>query len=497
MLYFRYALDHGVLDTPTAKHLGYYALVPNVATALAAQLPLALAPYATLVFAFAVQMLPAAVIIHDRALFRTEREKMLALAVLLLPLAMRREWLSTIHAQFWLALTMCLMLVVPPRTRAVSMFYAAVTIVAAFTGALSGALAPVFLLLAFVRRERRRFVSGIVLGMGALFEAQSVVAARAIAWDPFELVAVAFGKLFVVPFAGTLAEPLTVTLFERAHDPLTVLLVGLAVVVIVIVATRRLTVDGRILALSATFLGVASLVAALGPHAELARPMHGIRYVFVPHVVFGLLLVHGVTHARVFRSAPMLALGTMLVAGAVGTVSAGRFHDAGMAYRSDANAYTRDPGMTLRVHDQSCRLAPRAAAQREGFSVREFASPTASHVRIEVIPARLDAYADLRFFVLATSPAGDRLASFDGETFAISAVGIIGNEPLDLPGGCMFSDPAVRFRTIARSHGAPVTLDLAIDALRRRPVEGAVFVGYGRDEADAVAKGTFVQLHGY
>lgn len=497
VLYFRYALDHGSLDSLTARHLGYFALVPNAATALAAQLPLASAPYATLAFAFAVQMLPAAVIIHDRSLFRTEREKMFALTVLLLPLAMRREWLSTIHAQFWLALTMCLMLVVPPRTRAASMFYAVITTVAAFTGALSGALAPLFVLLAFMRRDRRLFASGVVLGLGALFQAQSVVAARPIAWDPLELLAVAFGKLFVVPFAGTLAEPLTVALFERAHDPVTATMVGITAMLVVVGARRLLTVDGRILAFAAAFLGVASLIAALGSHAELARPMHGIRYVFVPHVVLGLLLVHGATHARAFRRPLMLALGTMLLAGAVGAASAARFHAVGVAYRDDANAYTRDPGMTLRVHDESCRLAPDAATQRKGFAVHVREGTSASHLRVEVQPAHLDAGADLRFFLVAASPAGDSLASFDGESFASSTVGMLGNEPLDRPGGCMFSDSRARFRTLARSHGAPVTLDLAIDELARRPFEGALFVGYGRDEADAIAKGTFVQLHGY
>jgi hypothetical protein len=324
IVYFRYALSHGVLDTLTAKHLAYYALVPNVATAIAARLPLALAPYATLAFAFAVQLIPAFIIVHDRELWKTQRDKVLALLVLLVPLAMRREWLSTIHAQFWLALAMCLMLVVKPRSRSALALYALTTLTAALTGALSDALAPCFLLLGLVRRDPRLLASGAVLGAGALFQAQSIATARALVWDARDLLSVAAGKLIAVPLAGKFAAPLTVALFTHAHSPLVFGLTALGAAAAFFVAFRALDQNGKVLLVVSTYLGIASLVAALGDHAALAQPLHGVRYVFVPNVVYGLLLVWALSRANAPRWPIAAALGTIIFVGIVGAASAAR-----------------------------------------------------------------------------------------------------------------------------------------------------------------------------
>ena len=114
IVYVRYALSHDVWDTLTARHIGYYAFFSNLTGLLASLVPLSLAPYVTTLLGLVAPSLCACLMIESDA---DRRHKAVGLALIVFTLTMRTEWASSIHAQFWLAMALVLMLAVVPRTR--------------------------------------------------------------------------------------------------------------------------------------------------------------------------------------------------------------------------------------------------------------------------------------------------------------------------------------------------------------------------------------------
>jgi hypothetical protein len=493
ILYFRFARDHDAWEALTAPHLGYFALVPNAATVLAAKLPLALAPFATLTVAFVAQLVPGALVAYDRELFVTTRQKLLAFAVLLLPLAMRREWLSTVHTQFWLALSVCLTLVVAPRSRRAALAYAALTVVAALTGAVSDALAPVFLVLGVARRDRRLFVTGLVLGAGALLQASLLAGERSMDWDVRQLFAIALGKLVVVPLTGRLGADATTWLYHGAKHPVFALGSAFVALTAFTLAARAVGAKARLLLLASTYLAVLGLVAALGAHDDLALPMHGIRYVFVANVAYGLVLVYVV--GRSDGLAPRVALACMLVTGAVGALSAGSVASAGLDYRADARAHAHDHGVSPRVHDRTCRMAPDARAARRGFAVELVPGAPFGAQRLRITPGALDRIAELSVYVLhMQSRPTFTVRSLRGDRFFPARGHFIGGPRITEPGLCLTGDEVSRAHAFARFRGARFEVDLPLAPFRSLSSDDGFVVGYGRDLPDALAKGTFVDV---
>lgn len=496
IVYFRYALDHGAGAALVARHLGYYALVPNAAAALATELPLALAPYAPLCLAFFAQLAPAWIVAQDRRLLPSPRAKALAMVVLAFPLAMRREWLSTIHAQFWLALASCLMLVIAPRTRRAGVGFATITVAAALTGVVSVLLAPVYLALGAARRDARLLAQGTTLAAGILASLTALGERPTLTWDPRELLAIAVGKLFVVPFSGRLGAQVTEALFRSAASTSASVALALLVMGGAVIALRRLDPDARVLLLSGGYVGIVSLGGALGDHATLADPMQGIRYAFVPNVTLGLVLVRHLASAPRGPSTlgARIGVGVMVVVGVIGALSAARFADAGFAYRRDVRSHVRDRGHTLTMHAASCRLAPDAARARAGFAVRALDHERDGGARVFVRPAELDRDVPVALYVMRLDADGNVRAVLRGERFVPFEVSLIGAGALTRPGGCLVGDHADTLPARRRAQGDALTVDIPENALREVAPEETVVVGYGRSLADAVAKGTFAAL---
>jgi len=103
-IYFAHALRVGALDALASAHLGYYSLIPTLATTLAAHLgPLAQAPLITTLFAFAWQVATLAIILSSRSRLLPTQGHRAALAIALILTSPAEVWLNTINAQFWAA----------------------------------------------------------------------------------------------------------------------------------------------------------------------------------------------------------------------------------------------------------------------------------------------------------------------------------------------------------------------------------------------------------
>lgn len=109
-IYFASAWNRGFWTSLGATQLGYYALVPNVAAAVATLVPLERAPFVTTAFALGVQLLPSAVVLTGTSWMWSTLNRRLVIAVAIQLLSPFETWLTTIAAQFWLCVVAFLIL---------------------------------------------------------------------------------------------------------------------------------------------------------------------------------------------------------------------------------------------------------------------------------------------------------------------------------------------------------------------------------------------------
>ena len=167
-----------LVNLPTSISVGYYALWPNVASTLAAAVPLEQAPRVTTLFAFAVQLAVVAFWLWSRHdLWPARWQKAVGAAVLVLAPLSAEAWLNTINSQFFLVVLTLVVLFARTDTRAVRYAGRAALAVASLTGSLSCVLTPWFVERAWAQRSRERWIQAGVLGAGALLQAVVAVAA--------------------------------------------------------------------------------------------------------------------------------------------------------------------------------------------------------------------------------------------------------------------------------------------------------------------------------
>jgi hypothetical protein len=142
-----------------AVHAGYFALVPNLATLLAARIfPLEWAAHVTTSFAFAFQLLPVAVIAAGRSRFwPTNIHRLLAIGAILCSWNINEIWLNTITSQFWIAATAFLLFLLNDRvqSRRQHRIVCLLLVFCGLNGVVSLLLLPLYVLRAALRRQRR------------------------------------------------------------------------------------------------------------------------------------------------------------------------------------------------------------------------------------------------------------------------------------------------------------------------------------------------------
>ncbi|MFX0543363.1 hypothetical protein ACEWPM_016860 [Roseovarius sp. S4756] len=109
-----YATAHKLagFEALLAPHMGYYSLWSNMAGYLASLLPMAQAPYATLLMSLLAQLIPVALILAARIpVGLWARCLMIAAYVLVTPTG--EVWLNTINSQFFFAISAALMIALP------------------------------------------------------------------------------------------------------------------------------------------------------------------------------------------------------------------------------------------------------------------------------------------------------------------------------------------------------------------------------------------------
>jgi len=142
--WFAYAFENGFWNGIATPQYGYYAFWTSLATALGAHaVPLEFAPFVTTSFAFALWLLMGALIVVPGSPFRTTRQQILALVVVLFTFPMYAR-LHTHVAHFFLGVCALTLLLSQVPDRFHAWLYRVVLLVAGMTGVIAIFLAPVF-----------------------------------------------------------------------------------------------------------------------------------------------------------------------------------------------------------------------------------------------------------------------------------------------------------------------------------------------------------------
>jgi hypothetical protein len=319
VLYFAYAHSHDFWTSLFAAHAGYYNFTANLAGALATLVPLAYAPTVTTFIAFLVHLATALVAFTSRTPFTDTRLARWVAAVGVLLLAPTQVWLTTISAQFWLAIAAFFILAeTAPRRGARAWLARVVLAIGALTAGVTCFLAPLFAWRAHRRRDPDAIWQAGVVAAGCVVQVVAVVGSFStgdtygrLQWRPFPL-------LPWLAELGNVFQARDRMMHGGAYTPatyaLSLLVVG--VVVVVAIAARR---EAAIAWTSAAMVLVPSVVFSI-------RMVPGEQYVFVPSVMVFAGLVR-VARRSCWTRWPAIGIVLLALGTAAGAYRSRVFHN--------------------------------------------------------------------------------------------------------------------------------------------------------------------------
>jgi len=170
-IYFAAAYRHGFWQALFLPHIGYFDIVPNVATALATLVPLEQAPMVTTLAALLCQMLVSAVVIFGNSPFWDSWPKKAIISLGIQLINPFEVWLTTISEHFWFCIaTFFILLEEPAQDRPVARaFHRGMLLLAGLSSLVSVFLTPLYLLKAWRSRCRESWIQfGILVATGTL-----------------------------------------------------------------------------------------------------------------------------------------------------------------------------------------------------------------------------------------------------------------------------------------------------------------------------------------
>jgi len=306
-LFFARARTLPLWDALTIGHVGYLLLFTNVAALLAARVPLEQAPAVTTALAFAVQLLPFAVVLAGKSsLWRNPVRQLASVLVLLFVLPNRETWLTTTNSQFVLSLAVFLVALEDKEpSRAGLALRGALVVLAGLTGPPSCLLVPVFAWRAFRERTRSAGLLFALLAGCCLVQAGYLLHAglanpQVLAVRRAPITLVLLGEIILVK---TLAVPLV-----GEHAALMIQEWVTRQLGHVLLALGSVTLWAGLLALAANavpktlraplLVGVIMLIVtasafSIGAKEGLVVPMHGERYYQAPNSALFIALATG------------------------------------------------------------------------------------------------------------------------------------------------------------------------------------------------------------
>ena len=308
-VFLAYAWHRPWLDALFRSFAGYWNLAANATTLLVATLvkggamSLERAPYLTMATAFAVQLMPAVLILTGRAPWLADRRAVVAaLLIVVLAPASEEIFFNVLHIQFHLALCAGLILSLDvPHRRSARIGYGVTLFVAPLCGPGAAVLLPLFVLRAVVDRDGARWRQLVAPALGALIQFTVFFGAsplRGHPFDPATAAAAMFVRMIALPamnYGVADRIGLAVIASREAHGwGWWGAAAAGAILLAALLATALRRADGA-LWLTLSSLATAGVSFGLGmallDGTSLFRIGAGERYNFLPQVFLGLALV--------------------------------------------------------------------------------------------------------------------------------------------------------------------------------------------------------------
>jgi hypothetical protein len=361
VVYYTGAWNRPWLDALFAVHTGYLNMAASSATLLALHcVHIERAPIVTAFVALVIQTLPALLLASSRIPWVTRWPGFcMALILLLVPGGDAEVWLNSITSQFHLALCVGLILAMDTRRDWVGVLHCLVLAAAPLAGPISGTLAPLFLLRAWLDRSRARLLQTILLGVPTVVQAVTVLThpepARSIGIGPVLLLAVIGIQNVILPFAGsgrTAAIGLAdISVFETGGIPL------------LPIAAALLGLGSLALALwwwgerAAGWFFAAGCVLAVCSYSTaltLGKPLFLLfwqgRYTFAPSVLLSLsLLALTASGPLLRRLVPTILIVWVAYTGLLPFFELPPMFAQGPNWNAEVAAWRSDPAHALRV----------------------------------------------------------------------------------------------------------------------------------------------------
>jgi hypothetical protein len=351
---------------------GYFALWPNLATTMAANLTsVEDAPYVTTWMALLGQLLPLAIIAWGKAdIWRAPWRRFAGVLIYLLIPISGEIWLNTINSQFYFALAAFLALLEPADlSQGESLALRLVLSVAGLTGPVTAMIAPLYVAIAAMKRDRERVIQASILVGCALLQTGLLVAFSSS--DKSIGIRVAEMKVPVLAFV-TWTQSIGLLLFgwepmanlaswvvatygagEIAIPVFGTTLALMAVALLIWLAAdlprdQRVTlVGGYLLLLILSYLG------GLAPDKlNLLPPGNGGRYFWVPNVLLGFLLLANLSARRRTRFKTLVCAGLLSLSLANGAILFSKtipFSADWPAWRAEIALWRADPAHRIKI----------------------------------------------------------------------------------------------------------------------------------------------------
>jgi hypothetical protein len=277
---------------------GYFQTFPRLCASVALLVPLSLAPLVPNLCAIAVQALPAGLMLSSRSLAWGSLRFRAVLAATYLALPNSTELSGTITNSQWI-LTLCvfiLLVATTPKSIAARLFDLSVLILCGLTGPFCIFLLPIALLLAWLRRDRWRWVISGILAALCLIQACGLLIVNpsgrphdaALGASPASFAHIIAGQVYL----GTLLGENRLAL--RPTHLLSVLLILVAVggTAIIAICFVKSGLEMKLFILLSSLLLAASLITPVTyPPAgfstwDVLAGSCGVRYWFFPDLAF-------------------------------------------------------------------------------------------------------------------------------------------------------------------------------------------------------------------
>jgi hypothetical protein len=309
------------------RRAGYYNLFPNVGTWFASVAPLERAPLITAWLSFGVVALMAWIALSWPSDLLPNAGARIGAATLLVvgTLAQPEVWLTTLHAQAYLAIVVVLLLFVRLDELGRGRYVGGIAIlaVAGLSGLYSAALAPLFIVRALQERTARQRSYAVAISAAALVQLLVVFTARESSdLGPGKLTIPGAGEVLRTVSAshvGTLlfGNKIAGALMNRANAGSRLTWIALVMLVVAVcgflIVLLRHAPKARVPLLLAGALVLVELLVQLGSLGEA-----GGRYAVVPIAILTLMVIHAATSG--YRWLQRAAIGVCVLVLAVGVL---------------------------------------------------------------------------------------------------------------------------------------------------------------------------------